>query len=89
MKTQLQQRLQTLKTEYTSGQKVLADLEAKQTEVQHTLLRIQGAIQVLEEELAKADDEELAKADDADGAANGLPTVLSAEASGVLPHPHG
>ncbi len=53
MKQQLEQRLQQLKTEYESGQKVLADLETRKTEVQQTLLRIQGAIQVLEEELAK------------------------------------
>ncbi|NEQ31628.1 MAG: hypothetical protein F6K04_11570 [Leptolyngbya sp. SIO4C5] len=56
MKQQLQQRLQALKTEFESGQKVLAELEAKQANVQNTLLRIQGAIQVLEEELAKADE---------------------------------
>ena len=56
MKEQLHQRLQELKTEYTSGQKVLAELEAKQANLQSTLLRIQGAIQVLEEELNKAED---------------------------------
>jgi uncharacterized coiled-coil protein SlyX len=55
MKQQLQQRLQELKAEYESGQKVIADLEAKQANVKNTLLRIAGAIQVLEEELAKAE----------------------------------
>lgn len=55
MKQQLQQRLQELKSEYESGQKVLAELEAKQTHVRDTLLRIAGAIQVLEEELTKAE----------------------------------
>ncbi|MBE7382951.1 MAG: hypothetical protein F6J95_016235 [Leptolyngbya sp. SIO1E4] len=59
MKEQLQQRLQELKSEYASGQKVLADLEAKQANIQSTLLRIQGAIQVLEEELAKTEVEEI------------------------------
>jgi septal ring factor EnvC (AmiA/AmiB activator) len=54
---QLQQRLDQLKAEYKSGQQVLAELEAKQTNVQNTLLRIGGAIQVLEEELAKAAEE--------------------------------
>jgi uncharacterized coiled-coil protein SlyX len=53
MKQQLEQRLEELKSEFTSGQQVLADLEAKQVNVRETLLRIQGAIQVLEEELAK------------------------------------
>ncbi|MEG3843990.1 hypothetical protein [Microcoleus sp. herbarium14] len=52
---QLQQRLQELKVEYESGKKVLADLEAKQANVRDTLLRIAGAIQVLEEEIVKAD----------------------------------
>ncbi|MEM1255796.1 MAG: hypothetical protein AAGI69_25435 [Cyanobacteria bacterium P01_H01_bin.21] len=58
MKQQLEQRLQQLKAEFESGQQVLAELEEKRTNVQGTLLRIQGAIQVLEEELAKADEEE-------------------------------
>jgi predicted nuclease with TOPRIM domain len=53
MKEMLQQRLQTLKTEYEAGQKMLADLEAKQANVRDTLLRISGAIQVLEETLAE------------------------------------
>lgn len=55
MKEQLKKRLAELKAEFASGQKVLADLEAKQVNVRETLLRIQGAIQVLEEELAKTD----------------------------------
>jgi len=49
MKEQLQRRLQSLKTEYAEGQKILADLEAKQASVRDALLRISGAIQVLEE----------------------------------------
>jgi uncharacterized coiled-coil protein SlyX len=53
MKEQLQQRLQALKTEYATGQKMLADLEAQQANLRDTLLRIHGAIQVLEEVLAE------------------------------------
>ena len=53
MKEQLEQRLQSLKAEFESGQKMLADLEAKQTNLRETLLRISGAIQVLEELLAQ------------------------------------
>ena len=53
MKEQIQQRLESLKEEFASGQKVLIDLETKQASVRETLLRIIGAIQVLEEELAK------------------------------------
>lgn len=56
MRKQLQERLESLKAEYESGQKVLADLEAKQVNIRQTLLRIAGAIQVLEEELAKTED---------------------------------
>lgn len=57
MEKRLKKRLQGLKTEYESGQKVLAELEAKQASVRDTLLRISGAIQVLEEELANAETE--------------------------------
>lgn len=55
MREQLQQRLTELQTEYESGQKMLASLEVKQANLRETLLRISGAIQVLEEELSKAD----------------------------------
>jgi len=54
MKEQLTQRLQQLKNEYEAGQRVLADLDTRAQEVRTTLLRIGGAIQVLEEELQKA-----------------------------------
>lgn len=56
MREQLQQRLQSLKTEYEAGQKMLAELETKQANLHQTMLRIQGAIQVLEEELARAEE---------------------------------
>lgn len=49
MQTQIEQRLGELKTEYQTGQKMLAELEAKQADLRQTLLRISGAIQVLEE----------------------------------------
>ncbi|MDB9315297.1 hypothetical protein PN462_19435 [Spirulina sp. CS-785/01] len=54
MQQQLHHRLQALKQEYASGQKVLANLEAQTLTLRETLLRIGGAIQVLEEELAIA-----------------------------------
>ena len=53
MKSQLESRLAQLKSEYAAGQKALAELQAKQNDLQATLLRISGAIQVIEEELAK------------------------------------
>ncbi len=52
MKEQLEQRLQELRQEFESGQKMLADLQTKQADLQQTLLRISGAIQVLEELVA-------------------------------------
>ena len=53
MREQLEQRLQELQAEFESGQKMLADLETRQASLRESLLRISGAIQVLEEELAK------------------------------------
>lgn len=53
MKEQLEKRLQELRAEFESGQKSLADLEIKQANLRNTLLRISGAIQVLQEELEK------------------------------------
>lgn len=49
MQEKLETRLQELRDEYASGQKVMAELQNKQAELHQTLLRISGAIQVLEE----------------------------------------
>lgn len=49
MKEQLEQRLASLKAEFDAGQKMLTDLESKEANLRETLLRISGAIQVLEE----------------------------------------
>jgi hypothetical protein len=54
MRDQLSERLTQLRAEFESGQKVLRDLEIRQQEVRDTLLRIGGAIQVLEEVLKEA-----------------------------------
>ncbi|MGV0025311.1 hypothetical protein [Phormidesmis priestleyi] len=54
MKEQLEQRLKALKAEFESGQTMLTDLETKQVTLKSTLLRISGAIQVLEEILSEA-----------------------------------
>ena len=56
MSEKISQRLQELRQEFESGQKMLADLEAKKADLQQTLLRISGAIQVLEEMLVAEDD---------------------------------
>jgi predicted nuclease with TOPRIM domain len=48
-KEQVEQRLASLKKELETGQTRLAQLEAEQAYVRETMLRISGAIQVLEE----------------------------------------
>jgi hypothetical protein len=53
MREQVEQRLQELKSEFESGQKLLAELDAKQTHLRSSLLRISGAMQVLEELLSQ------------------------------------
>ena len=55
MKEQLEKRLQELKSEFEAGQKAMAELQQKRINLENTLLRISGAIQVLEEELAKSE----------------------------------
>jgi len=55
MQERIQTRLTELRDEYAAGQKVMAELQNRQAELQQTLLRISGAIQVLEEMLPGAD----------------------------------
>jgi hypothetical protein len=49
MREQIEERLAALRQEFEAGRRMLADLEARQVELQQTLLRIGGAVQVLEE----------------------------------------
>jgi predicted nuclease with TOPRIM domain len=51
MKEQLEKRLEELRGEFETGQNMLVELETKQANLRETLLRISGAIQVLEEML--------------------------------------
>jgi predicted nucleic acid-binding Zn-ribbon protein len=53
LRGQLERRLDALRAELDAGRRMLADLQARQAEVQDTVLRISGAIQVLEEELGR------------------------------------
>jgi len=55
VREKLEQRLTQLRAEYESGQRALAELEQKQATLRDTVLRISGAIQVLEEELGTGD----------------------------------
>ena len=61
MREQLVKRLEALRAEFDSGQRMLAELMAEETDLRNTLTRIGGAIQVLEEELAKAEEDGPAK----------------------------
>ena len=49
MQDMMKARLAELKAEFAKGKQKLDDLENQMREVQHALLRISGAIQVLEE----------------------------------------
>jgi predicted nuclease with TOPRIM domain len=52
LREQLQTRLDELKREFETGQARLREMESAQLNLRETLLRISGAIQVLEESLA-------------------------------------
>lgn len=64
LKEQLKKRLKELKAEFETGQKKLTELEAEQANIRKTLLRISGAIQVLEEELESIEKKEKNAAED-------------------------
>lgn len=75
MKDQLVQRLTVLKAEFEAGQKMIAELDSKRAELRNTLMRISGAVQVLEEELAKAEAPPFAADKSGDKETNGLARV--------------
>ena len=58
MRDQLERRLEALKKEFAAGRARASELEQQQTTLHQTLLRISGAIQVLEEELKAAQDQD-------------------------------
>jgi hypothetical protein len=53
VRDQLEKRLSDLKNEYDQGQKMLAELDTRREKTAQAMLRISGAIQVLEELLAE------------------------------------
>lgn len=81
MKDQLQSRLAALKAEYEAGQKVLANLEAQKANLRETLLRISGAVQVLEEELAIVTD--ISTPEPIHVSADAVPEALSTMLNGI------
>ena len=60
---QLEKRLDQLRQEYGEGQKMLAELDQKRANLRDTLLRISGAIQVLEETLGEGAGEDTSPSD--------------------------
>jgi hypothetical protein len=76
VREQVEERLTGLRQEFEAGRRMLADLEARQVELQQTLLRIGGAVQVLEELLA---------ADAPEGEGAPAPSEDAAAANGRAP----
>lgn len=54
MKEDVERRLTELRSELETGQRMLAELESQEAHLRKSLLRIGGAVQVLEELLAGA-----------------------------------
>ena len=76
MQQQIQSRIAVLKSEFETGQTKLQELELQQSRIRETLLRISGAIQVLEEML------ESNKTDEEPAAHDSLPAEPSALGKG-------
>lgn len=53
MNDKLKQRLDALKSEYDAGQKMLTELDTRRQEISRMMLRIEGAMQVIQELLAQ------------------------------------
>ena len=58
LRTQLEERLAALRGDRTAVRRLLAELQDRQAQVLDTMLRLDGAISVLEEELAAAPEAE-------------------------------
>jgi hypothetical protein len=63
MKRQLELRLTELSEEFDKGQRKLKEMEAECSALRDTLLRISGALQVLQEELEKTTLHDLSSTD--------------------------
>jgi prefoldin subunit 5 len=58
MKDRIEARLAELRAEFESGQRLLAELDEKREKLRESMLRIAGAIQVLEEMAGEGEEEE-------------------------------
>ena len=63
MTNQLNERLEQLRQEFATGQDRLAKLDGERANLRDTLLRISGAIQVLEETLGEGAGENTTSSD--------------------------
>jgi predicted nuclease with TOPRIM domain len=54
MRDEMQARLELLRTEFETGERRLEELERQRVQLTETMLRISGAMQVLEEMLGEA-----------------------------------
>jgi len=57
MKELLEKRINELKSEFENGKKILEELEVKRNSLTQTMLRISGALQVLEDLMPKEETE--------------------------------
>ncbi|WP_151735261.1 hypothetical protein [Paenibacillus tengchongensis] len=57
MREQIEARIGHLKAELESGRQMMQELDEKRTGLSYTLMRISGAVQVLEELIAAGEEE--------------------------------
>jgi hypothetical protein len=60
VRPQLEQRLRELQAEYERGSRILVDLQEREARCRESLLRLSGAIHVLEEVLGQEKTDDLA-----------------------------
>jgi uncharacterized coiled-coil protein SlyX len=73
MRDRLEQRLAELQSELAAGQKMSSELDARRAELQATMMRIAGAIQVIEEMLQAEPAKEPVKGGEAAAVASAAP----------------
>lgn len=64
MRKKLEQRLEDLRQEMTKGRRLLQDLQKQERDLQEQILRIGGAIQVIEELLVEDEPDALSNTND-------------------------
>lgn len=81
MRERIETRLAELRAEAARGEQALAELDAKRAELGRVMLRISGAVQVLEETLAAADGPTPEGDSAAGGSAPGIGSAADGSAS--------